>query len=582
MNFTEISSLNITTELEILKRDTQRYSSFLYQHNGVFFADNTRIGNDNQDETSIKFNKILTKAKEENISLVLSPEYSCPKSVIDEIIANPELQPSQQKLWALGGESLNKEELNYFRSLENENFHIHFEDCYLNSDKNYVDPLYYIFNGKHNGDEKLIILIQFKTRHMGGLRSSQLEANNLIEGDNVYIIKNNQNSIRLISFICSEAINFDASYLNDLTENHSWTDSPFLVISLQYNPFPSHPDFIAFKKFVLEKDKRELISLNWGTNTIAPNGSRFFSKTNSPRSSIYFKTSNEDLDYSSKNIIKNHKKGLYFLQVLRTKRVYMLNGEIELFKIFNKPVSIDYGVDAQQKREGPIIGNIYIHNENLDLLELQEIEDNHISFLKERGVKNSYFINPDNTIINKERLINISTGKVKSKDKYDWSNVFSLNSFTLDHLDECNNRLTYIEDTYQNSENIRQFNCASIIELDQNILPKHDSYPHSIKHLIDKNISLAYATDADTFNYKYNVVNLEGNIEKATVCYVGSAVSFSIVKKAYDELQKLFDEESPGKNTIVVFYRIGNSILEKSNPNAGSINNIPTSNNSIL
>jgi hypothetical protein len=582
MNFKDISSLNITTELDVLKRDTQRYSTFLYQHKGVFFADNTRIGNNNQEETSIKFTNVLTKAKEDNISLVLSPEYSCPKSVIDEIIANPIKQPSQQKLWALGGESLNKEELNYFKDIDNENIHIEFEDCYSGSDKNYVDPLYYIFKGKHNGVDKLIILIQFKTRHMGGLRSSKLEADNLIEGDIVYIIKNSNNSIRLMSFICSEAINFNATYINDLTENHSWTDSPFLIFSLQYNPLPSYVDFIAFKKFSLEKDKRELITLNWGVNTVTPSGKPFFSKTNSPRSSIYFRTTNDDLDHSTTKIIENHKKGLYFLQILRTKRVYILNGEIELFKVFNKPVSIVDGVDAQQIKEGPTIGNIYKFNKDLVLSEIQEIEDNHVLFLKERGVKNNYFISPDNTILDKERLINISTGKVKSKDKEDWSKVFSLNSFTLNEIDECNNRLTYIEDTYDNSEQIRQINCTSIIELDQNILPNSDYFPHSIKRLIDKNISLAYAKNADTFNYKYNVTNKDGNLEKATICYIGSAVSPSLINKTYDELQKLFDVESPGKDTIVVFYKQGNSILEKSNPDAASISNTPSSNNSIF
>ena len=134
MNFIDILTLNITTELEVLKRDTQRYSSFLYQHKGVFFADNTRIGNNNREEAKTKFINILAKAKEKNISLVLSPEYSCPKSVINEIIANPDLQPSQEKLWALGGESLNKEDLKYFKDLQIENIYIHFEDCYANSD----------------------------------------------------------------------------------------------------------------------------------------------------------------------------------------------------------------------------------------------------------------------------------------------------------------------------------------------------------------------------------------------------------------------------------------------------------------
>lgn len=581
MNFTDISNLNITTELEVLKRDTQRYSSFLYQHKGVFFADNTRIGNKHQEESSNKFINVLTKAKKDNISLVLSPEYSCPKSVIDEIISNPELQPTQQKLWALGGESLNKEELNYFRNFKNQYIHIHFEDCFTTSDKNYVDPLYYIFQGQYDGIDKLIILIQFKTRHMGGLRSSQLEADNLIEGNDVYIIKNDKNSIRLMTFICSQAINFNATYLNELIEDHSWTDSPYLLISLQYNPYPSHTDFIAFKKFVLEKDKRELITLNWGIETVNPNGNYFFNETKSPRSSIYFKTTNEDLDHSPIKIINNHKKGLYFLQILRTKRVYILSGEIELFKIFNKPVSIDEGRDAQQKREGPTVENIYKFNENLELSEIQEIDDNHILFLNDRGVNNAYFLNSNNNIIDKEILINISTGKVKSKDKDQWSNVISLNSFTLSEIDECNNRLTYVEDTYQSSEQIRQLNCTSIIEIDENILPKQERYPHSIKHLRDKNISLGYATNAMNFNYKYNIINNGGKLEKATICYAGSAVSPKVVEKAYDELQKLFDEESPGKDTVVVFYKQGNLILEKSNPDAGAITKTPTNHNSI-
>ncbi|MGB5988391.1 MAG: hypothetical protein WBG43_01420 [Marinifilaceae bacterium] len=263
MNFQDISNLNITTELDILKRDTQCNSFFLYQHKGVFFADNTRIGNNDQDEAKSKFLNVLTKAKEENIAIVLSPEYSCPKSVIEEIIADDNLKPSVRKIWALGGESLNVEELNYLRTLDDENIHIHFEDCYSNSDKNYVDPLYYIFRGMYEGVEKLIVLIQFKSRHMGGLRSSQLEPENLIEGENVYIIKNNQSSIRLISLICSQAMNLNAAFEPELVTNHNWTDSPYLILSLQYNPNPSHNDFIAFKKFVLEKEKRELITLNW-------------------------------------------------------------------------------------------------------------------------------------------------------------------------------------------------------------------------------------------------------------------------------------------------------------------------------
>lgn len=581
MKFIDIDSLNITTELDVLKRDTQRNSFFLYQHKGVFFADNTRIGNNNQNEAKEKFISVLKKAKEEHIALVLSPEYSCPKSVIEEIIANEDLQPSQNKLWALGGESLNKVELDSLRAINYEKLYIHFEDCYTTSDKNYVDPLYYIFKGKHDGLEKLIILIQFKTRHMGGLWSSQIEPDNLIKGSTVYIIKNNNHSVRLMSFICSEAMNFNAQFEQELTDNHSWIDSPYLILSLQFNPNPSHNNFIAFKQFSLAREKRELLTLNWGIDTTFLNGKYLYEDNNAPRSAIYFKTVDTELDYKPKKIIDNHNKGLYFLQIKRNKRVYFLNRNIELFKIHNKSVHIIEGVDEQQRREGPTVTNIYHFVNSIDLEEISTVSDNHIDFLNDRGVTNAYLLDPFKSFLDKERLINISTGKVKGKEESKWSDVIHLNSFTLNESDECNNRLTYIEDTFSTSEAVRNSNCSSVAELDCNILPNNTLYPHSIKHLGYKDLQLAFSDNACDFNYRYNVVNQTGEIQKATICYIGNA-SDREVKSTYDELQKLFETGTQGKDTIVVYYKRGLNLEQKSNPHAGSYTEVPTDNNSIF
>ncbi|MEO6174404.1 MAG: hypothetical protein ABIP27_04545 [Flavobacterium circumlabens] len=582
MNFVDLSTLNITTKLDVLERDTQRYSLFLYQHTGVFFADDTRIGNNNQQEAETKFINLLTKAVQENISLVVAPEYSCPKSVVDLILNDENLQPPKNKVWAIGGESLDKEQLDSLKELNNQNIYIHFEDIYKNSDKNYVDPLYYIFRGQHDGVDKLIILIQFKSRHMGGLWSSQLEPNNLIEGENIYILKNDLNSVRLMSFICSQAINFNATYEQHLIDNHSWTDAPFLILNLQFNPNPSHEDFIAFKKYALKRDKRELISLNWGKETTYVNGRNLYEATNTPRSGIYFKTSDIDLDYTTTKIINNHNKGLYFLQILRNKRVLFFNGNIELFKIENKSVSIVDGEDVQQRREGPTVINIFNYDEDLNFIEEEKVGDNHIDFLTSRGISNAYLLNEENSIVDKERLINISVGKVKGKEENKWADVIHLNSFGLNEVDECNNRLTYIEDTYASSEVVRTISCSNIFELDVNIINNIHNYPHSIRHLTNKNISLAFAQNASMFNYKYNLTNDNGGIEKATVCYIGNAVPLQLVKKTYDELQKLFDNDSPGKNTIVVFYKIGNDVLNKSNPDAGNITQISNDDSSII
>lgn len=582
MNFVDISTLNINTELDVLKRGTQRYSLLLYQHKGVFFADETRIGNNNQQEAQTKFINLLNKARDENISLVVSPEYSCPKSIVDLIIADENLRPSTNKLWALGGESLNKEDLNKLSEINNDNVYIHFEDVHNDSDKNYVDPLYYIFFGQHDGIEKLIVLIQFKSNHMGGLWSSQLEPDNLIQGNDVYILKNNKNSVRLMSFICSQAMNFNPTLEQELIDNHSWVDSPFLFLSLQFNPNPSHDNFIAFKKFALEREKRELITLNWGWDTYYSNGKRLHNEYNAPRSGIYFRTSDVELDYSPEKIIDNQQKGLYFLQIKRNKRVYFLNRNIELFLIHNKSVNIVEGVDEQQRREGPTVSSIYNYNNAFEIEDIDLVEDRHIVFLENRGINNSYLLDQDNSIVNKERLFNISNGLVEGKKENKWAEVIHLNSFSLNESDECNNRLTYLEDNYASSELVRSKNCSNFFELDVNILPKKENYPHSIRHLSGKEISLAFAENANEFNYKYNVVNDKKVIEKATVCYIGSAISQQLVKKTYDELQKLFDPESPGKNTVVVFYKNGNDILNKSNPDAGSITQTPKDNSSIL
>lgn len=584
MNFTDITTLNITTELDVLKRDTQRNSFLLYQHKGDFIADSNRIGNVDQTFAKTKFIKVLDKAKQDNIALVVSPEYSCPKSVVTTIVDNENLQPGINKIWALGGESLNKVEIAELLALNSDSLLIHCEDVFSNSDKTFLDPLYYIFRGVHDGHNKLIILIQFKTWHMGGLWiGGQVEADNLIEGNTIYVIKNSNSSTRLISFICSEAMNVRASLTPDIKNNVlDWNDKPFLILNPQINPNPSHPQFIHFRNFILEDDKKELISLNWGKETYFKKNPWYSDDINTPRSGIFFKTLESELDHSPQKIIKNHKKGFYFLHLNRNKFVYFINGKIELIKIENKSVDISEGVAQQRRRDGPeamLIYNFDVVTTNF--IEQLTIDDLHIDFFTLRGISNNYLLSVDNSIVDKERLINISTGKVIGIFERKWSDVVNLNSFSLIEADECNCRMTYLEDTYESSALVRANNCANIIELDKTILPNKGLYPHSIKNLKKYNLLLSFAQNAGDYSYKYNLTEDNGIIKKATISYLGNT-SPRNVEKAYAELQNLFEQDSTGKDTVVVFYRKGLEILEKSNPDAGDITSIPTDNISII
>ena len=196
------------------------------------------------------------------------------------------------------------------------------------------------------------------------------------------------------------------------------------------------------------------------------------------------------------------------------------------------------------------------------------------------GVSNDYLLDTTKSIIDKEILINISTGKVKAKEGQKWSDIINLNSFSLLEADECNYRLTYLEDSYNNSKIIRNNYCLSIIELDNNILPNNSLYPHSLKRLKYKDFKLAYSNDASDYNYRYNVVNENAEIQKATICYLGYASNRDI-EHTYDELQKLFEKGTVGIDTIVIYYKRGNLIFDRSNSNAGAITKTPTNHNSI-
>jgi hypothetical protein len=56
-----------------------------------------------------------------------------------------------------------------------------------------------------------------------------------------------------------------------------------------------------------------------------------------------------------------------------------------------------------------------------------------------------------------------------------------------------------------------KFNCTSIIEIDQNVLPNPADYPHSIKHLQDKNISLAWQIMLTYLIINITAINDEGS-----------------------------------------------------------------------
>src|SRR3954471_4286143 len=177
--FIDTLGLNITFDLIALQRNSQRYSTLLYQHEGILSADHNKIGNASSVEE--EFNIFFTKAKEKNVDLALTPEYSCPWVVISSIISTPSKWPNEGKLWAIGCESITIESIKGIKKDFNQNNSIvYYDESVHTGTQRYLDPLVYLFQAQNNGTSKLVVIIQFKTHHMGVWSGGDVERNNLI------------------------------------------------------------------------------------------------------------------------------------------------------------------------------------------------------------------------------------------------------------------------------------------------------------------------------------------------------------------------------------------------------------------
>ncbi|RZJ51250.1 MAG: hypothetical protein EOO19_01190, partial [Chryseobacterium sp.] len=260
MNFIFIEQMlpGLQIDLRVLSRGTERYRMLLYQHEGVLglTEHGTKLGN--MADSTVKFRSFLDLACSEHPDLVMTPEYSCPWANIREILDDSEKWPAEGKLWALGSESITPEQLTGFAThYRSDQIVVHYDAGIFGGNGIFLDPLVYLFKATQNNEAKLIVLVQFKTQHMGVRTGGDLERDRLIEGRQIYIIRNNADSVNLIGVICSEAMNFPAAMGMQQRLDVGWNDRPFLVLNPQVNPDPIHEDFIAFRKFVTEQERKE-------------------------------------------------------------------------------------------------------------------------------------------------------------------------------------------------------------------------------------------------------------------------------------------------------------------------------------
>ena len=392
---TVINDLNIN--LEVLTKDTNLYTILLFQHKGNFIAEATRFGN-NEDCTD-KFNAFFTLAKSKNASLAVTPEYSCPWSSIEWLLENEDRLPNQSKLWAICCESITPQEIRAFKqNHENENTIVYFDENALNNGGAGVllDPLCYIFKGEQDGINKTIILIQFKTQHMG-VWSSPEERDKYIPGNEIYVLRNSPNSIFLFTNICSEATKFSISDAFQEQIEYRWDDNPYIILNPQMNPKPSHDYFVSFRKNISLYNNKDLITLNWAGNTMYPGKVEPLIELS--KSSILFKTNDVDFDRDIM-FTNNHNKGLYYMHSKPNSHYYYLNPFAEVFFISNQKPSSAGENPALVRRTGPVAMNTYTWDlEDIDFDDINVLDDGFADFLTEYKCKNKIFQDSESILL---------------------------------------------------------------------------------------------------------------------------------------------------------------------------------------
>jgi len=566
----------LTINLNVLKRTSEPYSTLLYQHEGVLAASAQRIGN--HLDASLKLRSCFALLKQTGADLGLVPEYCCSFVSLNEILVDPEKWPVAGKLWAIGMESIKKEELISFKAALNPEFICYFDERVLVHAKNFLDPLVYLFRAAKDGEEKLVVLVQFKNFHMGVWSGGDIERDNMIPGNEVYVLRNNNTSVHLISVICSEAMNLSTEMNQHVQNELLWGDMPFLILNPQVNPGPNHPFFLGFRNFVLSAQRTEVIGLNW--NNLSKIGGNQLLSSKFSRSGVYTRT--PDMNFKNLARVKeNHKRGLYYFYYSMDRHAFLLNSKAHAFLFNNTAVNINVGVAAQQMRNGPHLLVTYIFDDNDRLQPVAEVSDCHISYLNAVGCHNSFLADPENCVIEKELLACISTGEIPDKSSKNWSELNNIWSVKSMNNTEINRRITVAEDMEVESTTIRD-KYASLIEvLGSEILNNPDYIPESLSDLRSEVLSLGYSKERNVDNeklvglqyFRCNLTSAAGEMVRATVCYLAMATDERI-GRVFEALQGLFDHKSRERDRVVVFYWRDGTYMAKSSGSSRSINEV--------
>jgi len=424
--------------LDVLVPDHHRYSTMVYQHKGSLHAitnpGSKFIGNTDQALAETKHSELFKVALENETQLLLTPEYSCPFSALERLLQGEDF-PSEGKLWVVGCESIQPEELRTIKLKYNANDTIVIAEnnALKSAEDKILDPICYLFrtNATVGGGSKKVILFQFKTFPMG---ATGVEAENLLFGTQRFVFRNDEDSIYLATILCSESLEIDLS--RDLRQ---FVDKPYLLLHPQMNGGARTDAFKSYRTdfytTCMEDSDKELICLNWAKESKIAGKEIGYSN-----SAVYTKAKKINLE--DIRIEVNDKHGMFYncWSSARSSILVLDNHEsiyyFENSKTSKRPLNVQ-----NQGRYGPTMLKRFIWND--DWLEsVIGINDDLTNTCVTIGGNFDKLLDPELSSLNRERLLSLSTGVISGKD---WYNPNASTLFNIDNS-EKSFRLSVFQD----------------------------------------------------------------------------------------------------------------------------------------
>lgn len=528
--------------LRALSPDADPYSVLVVQPGLEVALSTGGIGNKNRDLALKKYMKSVELAYEENVDVLVTPEYSCPWSVI-EVLARDQRLPRVGKLWVFGCEAVTLAEFERIKAACEAPWLVWVsEEVNPQPGTVFLDPVCQIFAVADAGGRRCwVFLVQFKCTRASDKDLSFVEQRSLLLGTRRYVLSNDPDSVHLVTLICSDALDFSESDLPGSTH------TPYMILHPQLNLNPRHPNFCRYRREAYENNRehQEFICVNWARG--------FFEGdiTKSPFGGSAYYTKSDTICQHPDRMNANHYLGLYYTRCDQHRsHVYFFNYAecVLLFRTTKVSQGLASGV-LQDTRTGPEMLKALTWDHEKDCwAEMPRLDDGLSDLCGACASDVSPFAGDAVTPLDKERLIALSTGEVRKRRAGKWYYMSNLDTLSINE-DEISRRTTFTHDPDVGAEKTRFARLQQYAKLKNSIVKDSRNLPVCVADLDGCAVAQYPMVVNGMISYHHNFRREDGQ-GAASLAFLGIC-SDAFARKVYDSMAEALGDAC---RRLVVWY----------------------------